>query len=160
MAFGEEGYNPFQAEHAQCNSCGKMLRGPHKDTYFADKNVFAADKERVYTREEAEAAGLRHNVSGSLCPSCVEKTKAAWRASAEHRAAVKEQRRLAREQEKIDKIDYEQNIAPAERARAAYAERAQKSAEVTRSRQAYRDEMARRARHSPPGEGSGQEGTG
>lgn len=79
--FGEEGYNPFQAEHAQCNKCGKMIRGPHAGTIFRDKNIYAADKTMVYNRDEAEDKGLRHNVSGSYCPDCFQAEKEKWRQS-------------------------------------------------------------------------------
>lgn len=145
MAFGEEGYNPFQAEHAQCNWCGKMVRGPHKDKVFENHNVYAADAERVYSEEEAKSAGKRHNVSGSACPDCYQREMAKIRSGAAHRARVHEQRAAAHQAHKEQEAaltEYNETVLPAERARRAYGERARLSAERVEGKDGL-----------PPGEG-------
>lgn len=151
MAFGEEGYNPFQAEHAQCSWCGTMLRGKHKDKVFNERKdasgqiipLYAADEERVYYEEEAKEAGKRHNVSGSMCANCFQDTKARLKqeqakaearrqSGAAHRAEVKAERAAAHEKHKEQiaaQAEYNETVLPAVRARRAYAERARLSAE-------------------------------
>jgi hypothetical protein len=114
----------FEFPHAQCNNCGKMVRGSHENEVYNERRdaaggiepIFAADEQAVYYQDEAEAKGLAYNVGSSMCTDCYQDTyrryKAAKQAGSVHREEVREQRRLAREK-------YDAQIA----ARKAYQER-------------------------------------
>lgn len=85
-AFDAEG----KPKHAYCTWCGKVTSGPHTGqrwpkTPEGKPIIQAADDERTYTAEEAEAAGKSHNVSGSICPECYDATLKQWRAEREER---------------------------------------------------------------------------
>lgn len=135
----------FDWRHAQCNDCGTFTRGPHENEVYEDHNVYAADSERIYTRDEAEAAGIPHNVSGTMCPECYAAKRAKWtaeRAEREaargpvpgHRAELREERRLNREkytqqvETRRQRKQAEREAKAAERARKGYADRGRKSA--------------------------------
>ena len=75
--------------HAYCTRCGLVTKGPQKGRYWPTvrggvQGVKAADAERYYTAEEADAAGLEHNVSGGVCDAtgnnCYQATLDEWRA--------------------------------------------------------------------------------
>lgn len=80
--------NAFDAEgkpiHEYCQWCGKVTRGPHTGQRWpisaeGKPLIQAADDERTYTAEEAEAAGKLHNVGGHVCPECYDARIAAMR---------------------------------------------------------------------------------
>lgn len=68
------------SEHHQCAACGRITKGPGKEpldvTPKHPPHMEHIDAEgRVYSYEEAQAAGLPYNISTGMCPDCM----ADWR---------------------------------------------------------------------------------
>lgn len=90
-AFDDDG----TPKHAYCSWCGTVTKGPHTGQVWPHTPegkplVQAADNDRYYTVEEAEAEHKLHNVSGSICPTCYDKTLAEWRAQHAARKAAQQ----------------------------------------------------------------------